>query len=146
MAVAAGVGLAYGAYLHFIQPTEEKGEVPFSNPFELETALKFGLLYALVLVISKTAETYTGDIGIYLTSFLSGLPDADAVTLSMAQLSRGDGLSLMTAARAIVIGVMSNTVAKGGIVLAIGSRELRWAILPGFLLMLITGVGIAFVV
>lgn len=146
MAAAAGVGLAYGAYLHFIQPTEEKGEVPFSNPFELETALKFGLLYAVVLVISKTAEIYTGDIGIYLSSFLSGLPDVDAVTLSMAQLSRGDGLSLVTAARAIVIGVMANTVAKGSIVLATGSRELRWAVLPGFILMLVTSVGIAFII
>jgi uncharacterized membrane protein (DUF4010 family) len=146
MAVAAGVGLAYGVYLHFSQPTEEKGEVPFSNPFELTTALKFGFLYAVVLMLSKAAEIYVGDIGIYLSSFISGLPDADAVTLSMAQLSKGGGVSVVIGARAIVIGVMANTVAKGGIVLATGSRALRRAILPGLLLMLVTGIGLAFVV
>ncbi len=146
MAVAAGAGLAYGAYLYFSQPTKEEGEVPFSNPFELTTALKFGLLYAVVLVLSKAAEVYMGDVGIYLSSFISGLPDADAVTLSMAQLSKGDGISVVTGARAIVIGVMANTVTKGGIVLATGSRELRRAILPGLLLILVTGVGLAFVV
>jgi hypothetical protein len=39
---------------------------------------------------------------------------------------------------------MANTAAKGGVVLTLGSRELRRVILPGFLLMLMVGVGIAF--
>jgi uncharacterized membrane protein (DUF4010 family) len=147
MVAAAGVGLLYGGYLFLSQPTEEKGQIPFSNPFELQTALKFGLLYTVVLVISKVATTYGGDIGIYLSSFISGLPDADAVTLSMAQLTgtmEGASLSEVVGARAIVIGVMANTIAKGGIVLTLGSRKLRRVILPGLLLVLSTGIGVAF--
>jgi uncharacterized membrane protein (DUF4010 family) len=145
--VAASVaGLAYGAYLYLSQRTKEKEEVTFSNPFELVTALKFGLLYAGVLLVSKAASVYAGDVGVYLSSFISGLPDADAVTLSMAQLSGSTGgLSLTTGARAIVIGTIANTMTKGGIVLATGSSRLRRAILPGLLLMLVTGVGVAFV-
>ncbi len=149
MIAAAAAGLAYGGYLYLSQPTQEKGEVPFSNPFEIGTALKFGLLYAGVLLLSKAADVYAGDTGIYLSSFISGLPDADAVTLSMAQLSGPEGesgLCLATGARAIVIGVMANTLAKGGIVLATGSRDLKRAILPGLILILVTGVGIAFFV
>ncbi len=147
MLAASLVGLAYGAYLYTSQPTREEGEVPFSNPFELGTALKFGLLYAVVLVVSKAAGVYAGDAGVYLSSFISGLPDADAVTLSMAQLTGAEGgLSVTTGARAVVIGAMANTLAKGGIVLGTGAPELRRAILPGLLLMLVTGVAVAFFV
>jgi uncharacterized membrane protein (DUF4010 family) len=145
MIAASVAGLAYGAYLHLSQPTSEEGEVPFSNPFELRTALKFGLIYAGVLVASKAANVYAGDTGVYVSSFLSGLPDVDAVTLSMAQLTGGEGgLSVTTGARAVVIGAAANTLAKGGIVLGAGSARLRRAILPGVLLMLATGVGFAF--
>jgi uncharacterized membrane protein (DUF4010 family) len=63
----------------------------------------------------------------------------------MAQLSRGqDGLDVVTAARAVVLGVMANTAAKGAIVLTGGSNGLRRAILPGLVLMLATGIGAAF--
>jgi hypothetical protein len=41
---------------------------------------------------------------------------------------------------------MSNTVVKGGIVLASGSASLRRALMPGFVLMLVTGVSVAFLV
>lgn len=147
LVAASTAGLGYGGYLYLSQrPPEEAEEVAFSNPFELGAALKFGLLFAVVLLISKAASLYAGDVGVYLSSFISGLPDADAVTLSMAQLSgvRG-GLSLRTGARAIVIGAMANTLAKGGIVLVTGSEQLRRAILPGVLLILAAGIGVAFV-
>ncbi len=71
----------------------------------------------------------------------------DAITLSMAELSQSaDGVSLDTAARAIVLAVMSNTVVKGGIVLASGGVILRRVLLPGLALMLITGIGMVFFV
>jgi uncharacterized membrane protein (DUF4010 family) len=116
-----------------------------SNPFEIGPAVKFGLLYALILLVSRTAQLYLGDIGIYASSVLSGLADVDAITLSMAQLSSTtNGLAISTAAQAIVLAAMSNTVVKGGIVLASGSRALRKALLPGFILMLATGLGLGF--
>jgi uncharacterized membrane protein (DUF4010 family) len=70
----------------------------------------------------------------------------DAITLSVAELSKAGGLELSTGARAIVLAAMSNTVVKGGIVLSSGSRALRLALLPGFILMLVAGVGVAFLV
>ena len=48
---------------------------------------------------------------------LSGLVDVDAITLSMAKLSRQDGtIEMAIAARGIVLAVVSNTVVKGSIV------------------------------
>lgn len=145
MGAAALAGMVYSGYLYLSEPSREEGDVPFSNPFELGTALKFGLLYAVVLIVSKAASVYAGDAGVYVSSFLSGLPDVDAVTLSMAQLTRGEGgLSPETGARAVVIAAMANTLAKGGIVLSTGSPGLRRAILPAVGLMLVTGIGVAF--
>jgi uncharacterized membrane protein (DUF4010 family) len=99
----------------------------------------------VILLISKAAQTYLGDTGLYLSSIVAGLADVDAITLSMAELSSvAGGLDLSTAARAVVLAAMSNTFVKGGIVLMTGSLSLRRALLPGFALMLITGVSVAF--
>jgi uncharacterized membrane protein (DUF4010 family) len=147
MAASAVAGLAYCAYLYFSQRTDKEGEIDFSNPFELGSAVKFGLIYAVILVVSKAAQMYLGDTGLYLSSIVAGLTDVDAITLSVAELSRdAGGLSLSTGARAIVLAAMSNTVVKGGIVLSSGSSALRRALLPGFLLMLVAGIGVAFLI
>jgi uncharacterized membrane protein (DUF4010 family) len=139
MAASAAVGLVYCAYLYFSQHTDEEGGVDFSNPFELGPAVKFGLVYALILLLSKAAQMYLPTAGVYLASVVAGLADVDAITLSMAELSNTGGLDLSTAARAIVLAAMSNTVVKGGIVLSSGSSALRKALLPGFGAMLVVG-------
>ena len=145
MTASAAAGLAYGLYLYFSQRSDEKGDVDFNNPFELGTAVKFGLLYAVILLISKAAQAYLSDTGVYLSSIISGLADVDAITLSMAELGGAPGnVSLNTAARAIVLAAMSNTFVKGGIVITAGSVSLRRALLPGLAIMLVTGIGVAF--
>ncbi len=144
---AAGLaGLAYGAYLFFGPKSEEDtGDVSVSNPFELGPAITFGLLYGLILLAARAAQLYFGDTGVYVSSILSGLADVDAITLSMAELSNTGNIELPIASRAIVLAAMSNTLVKGGIVVASGAAALRRALLPGFLLILVTGVTLAFV-
>jgi len=145
VAAAAAVGLVYCGFLFLRGRAREEGDVAFSNPFELGAALKFGLIYAAILLVARTAQMYLGETGIYASSVLAGLADVDAITVSMAQLSSSaGGLDLGTAARAVVLALISNTVVKGGIVLSSGSPRLRRAILLGLLLMLATGIGVAF--
>jgi uncharacterized membrane protein (DUF4010 family) len=143
---AAGLaGLAYGVYLYFApHETDDDEPVAVTNPFELRPAITFGLLYGLILLISRVAQLYFGSTGIYLSSILSGLADVDAITLSMSELSNSGSLGYGVAARAIVLATMSNTVVKGSIVLTGGSKALRRAFVPGFVLILITGVGLSF--
>lgn len=145
MVAAMAIGLGYGAFLYLAQQTDEEGNVDFSNPFELRPAIQFGLLYAVVLFASKAAQTYLGDTGIYISSVAAGLADLNAISLSMAELSRGpEGLALGTAARAIVLATMANTAVKGIIVMTTGTMRLRRVLLPGFLLILIVGVSVVF--
>lgn len=137
------VGLLYCMYLYFAQRTAEKGDVKFSNPFDLMSAIKFGLLYALVLLISRAAQMYLGDTGLYLSSIISGLADVDAITLSMAELSRTGVLGMDNAALAIVLATMSNTLVKGSIALMAGSATLRKSLIPVVIMILVVGLGSA---
>ncbi len=144
--VAAGtVGLVYALYLYYSQKSAEKGDVTFSNPFDLSSAIKFGLLYGLILLISRAAQMYFGNTGILVSSLVSGVADVDAITLSMAELSNTGGLDVETASQAIVVAAMSNTIVKGGIALLGGSGALRRVLWPGILLMAIVGISVAFI-
>jgi uncharacterized membrane protein (DUF4010 family) len=144
--LAGLVGLGYCIYLYFAQRSEEEGEVTFTNPFELGPALKFGLIYAGILLISRTALLYLGDTGIFASSILAGLADVDAITLSVARLSQAGGsLEVSTASQAVILAAMSNTIAKGVLVIASGSHGLRRTILPVVLLILVTGLGVGFI-
>lgn len=153
-AITAGgvAGLAYAAFLWFRNrraekdgAVEEEGQA-FTNPFELKSALAFGALYAVILVVSKAAEMYLGTTGLYASAVASGLADVDAVTLSMAELSGPSGsIDLDTAANAVTLAAASNTVVKGGIVVATGSPAMRKAILPGTALVLAAMLGVGLV-
>lgn len=121
-----------------------RGEVKSgSNPFELDTAIKFGLLFGVVVLVAKAAQVYLGDAGLYLAAAVAGLTDVDAITLAMANLAQGDPANLQSAARAIVIAVMANTLTKSGMAVGMGSPELRRITLPIALLLLATGAGSA---
>lgn len=145
--VAGGVaGLLYVGVLTWRSRQQEAdvGARSFTNPFQLKSALAFGALYAVILVGSKAAEMYLGTAGVYASAIASGLADVDAVTLSMAELSARGGLDLDTARHAVVLAAASNTVVKGGIVLALGAPAMRKAILPGLVLILAAMLGVGF--
>lgn len=122
-------------------------EQRFTNPFSIGPAIQFGLLYGVVLIGSKGLSEWLGDAGVYLGAVTSGIADVDAITLSMAELSRGDGaVSDPTAAHAIVLAAASNAIVKGGLVWAIGSRELRRLVVPAVAGAVVTSVGLAFAI
>jgi len=119
----------------------ERGEVKAgNNPFELDEAIKFGMLFGVVVLIAKAAQVYLGDAGLYLAAGIAGLTDVDAITLAMADLAKTDLSNVGTAARAIVIAVMANTLVKSGMTIGLGSPELRRISLPISGLLLIVGV------
>ncbi len=115
----------------------------FSNPLDLWAAIKFGLIYALILVVARSAQLYFGNTGILVSSILAGLADVDAITLSLTELTKRNEIGLDIAGLAVVLATMSNTVVKGGIVIFTGHPNLRKAILPGFLLILAAGIILA---
>jgi uncharacterized membrane protein (DUF4010 family) len=138
------VGLLYALYLYVARRSLSESQVEFSNPFDLRAALRFGLLYAAILLASRAAQLYLGEPGVLLSSFLAGFSDSNAITLSLSELSKSGGLSLATAAQGIVIATMTNTLFKGGIVLSSASPALRKAVWPGLIAVVVVGVGAAY--
>ena len=119
----------------------ERGEVNAgNNPFELDEAIKFGMLFGVVVLIAKAAQVYLGDAGLYLAAGIAGLTDVDAITLAMADLAKTSESSVGTAARAIVVAVMANTLTKSGMSIGLGSPELRRITLPISGLLLAVGI------
>lgn len=112
--------------------------VPLKNPFRLDQAVKFGLLYAGVLFVAKAAEQAFGARGVYASSLVAGIADVDAVTLSMTALHRG-GLATKTAATAITLAAVVNTLVKATIATVIGGRALGLRIARTFFVILAAG-------
>lgn len=96
-----------------------------ANPFELVQAVKFGLLFGVVLVVVRAVGANLGATGLYVTGAIAGLTDVDAIALSMAELARGVPDQAAVAARTIEIAVVANTVFKGALVFFLGAREMR---------------------
>ena len=112
LAVAAAVTLAASAWLQRHGRGAGSGpHMNLSNPFQLSSAVKFGLMLTAVLVASRAATRQFGAGGAYLSALVAGVADVDAITLSMGDLSR-HGLAGTVAALAILLAVASNTVTK----------------------------------
>ena len=93
------------------------------NPFSLSSAVRFAMLFALVLLMVELAQRYVPARGVYVVAALAGLTDVDAITLSMAAFAR-DGGSASTAIGAIVTAAITNTLVKTFLVVGLGSRPL----------------------
>lgn len=144
LSLAGLAGFVYALVLYVARKRLGESQVEFSNPFDLRSAFRFGLLYAFVLLLSRSAQLYLGEPGVLLSSFFAGFSDSNAITLSLSELSHTGGLSLSVAAQGIVIATMTNTLFKGGIVLTSASPALRRAVWPGLVLVVVVGVGAAY--
>lgn len=95
------------------------------NPLEVMAALQMALLFQIVLFAVALAERYFGDAGLYGSAAVLGLTDVDALTVSMAERASG-GTSAVVAARALAVGVLSNTLVKTAIAGLVGRGGYRW--------------------
>ena len=103
-----------------------------SNPTELQPALLFGLLYAVVQLAVAAANEHFGRNGLYAAAAISGLTDMDAITLSVARLVSTAELAPATGFRLIVVAAMANIVFKAAAVAVLGDRRLVGRIAVGF--------------
>lgn len=116
-----------------------------ANPLNLGAALKFGVLYAVIAFLVKYARGAGWHAGILPLSFVSGLSNLDAITLSLARGGGHAGAAEHTAA-ALVIATVANTVLKAGIALVFGAPLLRRWVAVALGWMAVAGVAAAFLV
>lgn len=93
------------------------------NPLELKTAISFGLLLTLVMLLGKALQSWFGEAGVLALAAASGVADVDAITLSLARMSQDD-LTLRAAALGVVTAAAVNSLTKAGMAAAIGGRDI----------------------
>jgi len=120
--------------------TCDDAEMPEArNPAELRSALTFGLLYGVVLLAVSAGKYYFGNQGVYVVSFISGLTDVDAITLSSARLASTGVLTNLQACNAIITALLANLIFKLGLAGFIGSSLLARKAAGGFVAMALAG-------
>jgi uncharacterized membrane protein (DUF4010 family) len=102
------------------------------NPAELPTAIRFGILYVVILLVSAWMKNIAGTQGLYAVALVSGLTDVDAITLSSLRLFNLGQLSEHQTVTAIALAFLSNIAFKFGMVLFIGGRNLARLVATGF--------------
>jgi uncharacterized membrane protein (DUF4010 family) len=104
------------------------------NPLGLGSAIRMTLIFQVVLMLVHVIRTEFGAGGVLWSAGIVGLTDLDALTLAMARLGQQEGM-LRTAAQAIGIGVLSNTLFKLGVAVALGGPAYRKLVAAGLGLM-----------
>jgi uncharacterized membrane protein (DUF4010 family) len=91
--------------------TEETTTFPnLHNPFEIRPAVVFGVMFVLLMVVTKLIEQRMGNTGLLALSAVVGVTDIDPYILSLLHPSESMMHSVVLA---IVVAMMSNTIAKG---------------------------------
>jgi len=113
------------------------------SPLGLGSAIKMAIAFQAVLIAIPLANELWSSAGVVASAAVLGLTDVDALTYSMARLATApDSVSL--AARAIAVGILSNTLLKLGLALALGAKSFRRPAAIGLVsLAVASGLGLA---
>jgi len=116
-----------------------KGAVGSMAPFDLGTALGFGLLLAILSILVPAAKQWMDASGLYALSAVSGLVDVDAILISLARLHGAGGLSTAATATAIGLATLANMVTKTSIAWTTGGAKFGKDVFWGYLISMACG-------
>jgi len=139
MIVMGGLGFLLG-FLFTRTPSDMESDIKIENPFSIKPALIFGALFMGILFISKSASIYLGRSGLLIAAMVSGVADVDAITVSLSVLAGAGSISSGTAAAAITIAGISNTLVKTGIAFLLGTKKFGKRVGMVFLAVIAAGV------
>ncbi|NIT56091.1 MAG: DUF4010 domain-containing protein [Aliifodinibius sp.] len=125
------LGSGFWLWQKHLQLEDDQPPIELKNPLQFFTALQFGLLLGVILLLATAMEKWYGDQGIYLLALFSGLMDVDAITLSLSRMAE-EGTDPTVATLGIVIAVITNTIVKAGLFIFWAgynkSKQLIWLI------------------
>ena len=121
--ISSIVGFGYIYYLtKETISTKSDTKMEFKNPLELIESLKYGIIFGLIFAGVKVGHQYFGDSGTLIVSFIAGITDVDAITISLSKYAL-NGLDINIAIWGILIATFTNQIAKLSYSYFVGSRE-----------------------
>lgn len=111
----------------------------FRNPFSLAPALKFGVVFTVVLLVVRVAKNYLGYGGQMAVSAISGLVDVDAISLSLAGFVNTGTSSARAAVIGMTLAAGVNAIFKSGIARTSHQPQFYLRLMAGFVIMFAVG-------
>ncbi len=99
-------------------------DIKIESPFKIIPALKFTLLFIIILYAIYFAEKYFNSAGAYFVATLASLADADMIILSSLETFSAGSRTVETTAILILIPVVINTLIKSFYIYLLGDRGL----------------------
>lgn len=138
---SSGIVLAVVASLRTRKETAPEGvEMQIENPFCLKSAVSFGLVFSVILMLTRLATSYLGDRWLPLVALVSGLVDADAIAFSLSDAQKAGIISLDWASFNLVLGALANTMVKLFFVYTLGHRRLFRQLALSFTVVSVIGI------
>jgi len=129
-------GLAATAVIWRFSGDAPDEEPPVRNPLQFWNSIQMAVLFQVVLYLMRWLEGSLGDRGLLISGAILGLTDVDALTISMARgLQASDWV---IPAKALCLGILSNTLLKAVIALSLGKGRFRIFAVAGLM-----GIGVA---
>lgn len=142
--ITMGVTGVVVALFFSLKKIPEKDQVAatmqLNNPFCLKSAVTFGLVFSVILIITRMATIYLGDSWLPIVAVVSGLVDVDAIAFSLSDAQKAGIISLDWASFNLVLGAISNTIVKLFYVFTMGDRQLFRQLTVSFLVVSLVGI------
>lgn len=144
--LAGGTALVYGAAFTLKAARNAGSDAAQSGGvFSLKTALAFGVILAVILVISAGLQERFGGAGVLLAAVVAGLVDTHAAAISVSTLVASGKVTPQDAVLPILAALTSNTLSKIIMAATGGGWAFALRVVPGLLLVAIAAwVGTSF--
>jgi uncharacterized membrane protein (DUF4010 family) len=111
------------------------------NPFRIQPALRFGVLFTAIVFVAKAATARAGTGALYGTGLLGGLVDVATVVAPAADLLSANRVSVVAAAVAVLLALLSNAAMKVGAAALAGTVSFALRVSATFALWAVVGAG-----
>jgi uncharacterized membrane protein (DUF4010 family) len=129
------VAIAWRRDRNSTSPTARDTE---DSPLRLAAAIRMAVLFQAAIVAISIVRRFGDSAGLYVMSAVLGLTDVDALAVSLSRPEAA--IAVAMAVRAIVIGIVANTVLKLSIAAVIGRAPFRRRAVAGLGWLALSGV------
>jgi uncharacterized membrane protein (DUF4010 family) len=133
--LAGGTAVAYGLVFTLLAARQSASDTAgTTGVLSLRTALAFGSILAVVLVISAGLQERFGSAGMLIAAVVAGLVDGQAAAISIATLVASGKVPPQDAVLPILAGLTSNTLSKIIMAAVGGGWAFALRVVPGLVL------------
>lgn len=133
-------GVLPSLYLWVYATSASAEQVKLTNPFSLRPAFVFGILYAVVILVTALLAKHFHTAGVFVAAATSGLVNPRPVSLSIAALCAHGDLPPREAVAGIMIAAIANTFVKVAMVVGRGGPRFRRLCVPAIGVLLAGGI------